>query len=251
MTPMALDITIAVVILCSMVIAYLRGIVKEVFTIVAIVAAVGTTYFAGHLLIPEFNDWLGVPKEGEEAAEEAALVLGILSPELAAKAFSYGSAFLFTFIVMTLIGYFISRTIKEMGLGLLDRVLGAGFGFLRGFIVVFLLFLPINFLVSEEKFPDWAKESYSVPILKAAVDFADQTFELKKKIEDRGDGIAIKIEKIDTEKLGKAALKKIEELPPEKKEQLEQAVKNYITEEALMNPEEHPLPPPSMNEEAP
>ncbi|MBI3442022.1 MAG: hypothetical protein HY052_09540, partial [Proteobacteria bacterium] len=59
-----------------------------------------------------------------------------------------------------------------------------------------------TYLIDQKKFPDWAKESFSVPVLKKTLAWANERFELDKKIEDRGSGIAIKFDKVDIDKIG-------------------------------------------------
>ena len=69
MTPDALDIAVGGIILLSIVFAYFRGIVKEIFTLLGLGLAGYTAYKGGHILIPEFNKWLQVPEEGSAEKE--------------------------------------------------------------------------------------------------------------------------------------------------------------------------------------
>lgn len=208
MTPAALDIIIAVILALSMLVAYFRGIIREAFTIFALIVATSVTYFGGELLIPSYNKWLKVDERGEQAAAaisrgandvaQAAiakehLIMGILSPEKTAVILSYLSVFIVIYLIMSLVGFFVSRTVNEAGLGVMDRVLGAGFGLARGFLVVFLCFLPISFLVKGENFPDWAKNSVSVPILQDTVAYVDSKVDLRKLVADNGKEIISKI----------------------------------------------------------
>jgi membrane protein required for colicin V production len=209
MTPLALDIAIGLIIFLSTLAAYFRGLIKEVFTLLGLAVAVFLAYKLGHLLVPEFNQWLHVPEEGDKTKTE--LVWGLMSPALASKVFSYGGTFLSALLVMILLGHFISRWIQEAGLGIVDRLLGAGFGLLRGFLLVFLFYVPSTYLIEYKKFPDWAKNSFSVPVLQSALDWTNKTFELDKKIEDRGNGIAIKFDKVDLDKIGAEAARQAEE----------------------------------------
>ena len=213
MTPAALDITIAIILLLSALVAYFRGLIREAFTIVALIVAAGTTYFGGELAVPLFNKWLKVDARSEEAAAavskaaaagqqiEAAinvkqhLFMGVLSYDKLAVISAYASVFIFFYLVMTLVGYFASRAVNEAGLGIVDRLLGAGFGLARGFLVVFLCFLPISFMFDHNKFPDWAKNSVSVPILVQTVAFVDEKVDLKKLIADNGKTVIDKVKK--------------------------------------------------------
>ena len=237
MTPAVLDIIVAIIILLSVAIAFYRGIIREIFTIVGLGASVIGAWKGGPLLIPLFNDLLGVKADGGEKAAEAVskgasadalsakgmlatlhkgdLILGVISPATAAKFAAYGSTFIIIFLIMSLISFFLSRGVQEAGLGFVDRIAGAGFGFARGFLLVFLPYVLCTFLIDQNKFPDWAKNSMTVPALQTAFDYADQHFDLKKRIEDRGGSIALKIQKINPDTVGKDVSKEEDELKNE------------------------------------
>lgn len=200
MTPLALDLVVGFILLMSALIAYFRGIIKEAFTLVGLGLAVFATYKGAHLLVPGLNRLMGVPMEGSRTAAKP--MFGFLTPEMMAKVAAYGGTFLTVFVVMTLLGMLLTRWTNEMGLGLVDRLLGAAFGVLRGFLLVFVVYVPFTYLIDQKKFPDWAKNSVSVPILQSTLSWANETWQLDKKIEDRGSGIAVKFSKIDPDKLG-------------------------------------------------
>lgn len=204
MTPAILDIAVIVILLLSTLIAYFRGIIREIFTIIGLLAASFISYKFGHLLIPQFDIWLHVPPDGGAAAAEAVsranphdpvstesmaatvrkgeLLFGVVSPALASKASAYGSLFLGIFLLMALISFALTRFIAEIGLGVGDRLAGAGFGFARGYLFLMLVYAPCAFLLGPEKFPDWAKNSQSVPILQTTFTYADEHFDIKKEL---------------------------------------------------------------------
>lgn len=201
MTPAALDITIACILLLSALVAYFRGIIREAFTIVALIVAVAAAYFGGDKMIPSFDKWLKVDKErGQQAAEAVSkaagsgtdaslvagkdLIFGVADPALVSVICAYASVFIFFYLVMSLAGFALSRMVAESGLGIVDRLFGAAFGLARGFLVVFLCFLPVSFLFSHDRFPDWAKNSVSVPILEKSVAYVDAHIDLKKAVAD-------------------------------------------------------------------
>lgn len=217
MTPDALDITVGVILFLSMLIAYFRGLIREVFTIVALVAAMGAAYIGGPLMVPTFEKWMNVDKDANKIADQQAadavskaaangadagvvkakLVLGVLAHEHVAQICAYGSVFLFIYLVMSLIGFFLTRAVAEAGLGIVDRLLGAGFGLARGAIFVFLLYLPAWYYYqgNTDPMPAWAKNSVSVPVLEKAAVFADDHLGMTKIIQQRGDELAKKLQK--------------------------------------------------------
>lgn len=213
MTPVALDIIIACILLLSALVAYFRGIIREAFTIVALIVASAASYFGGDKMISSFDKWLEVDKEaGAQAAAAVSkaagsgtdatiiahkeLVFGVADPALVSVISAYASVFIFFYLVMALAGFALSRAVAEAGLGVVDRLFGAAFGFARGFLVIFLCFLPISFLFSHDMYPEWARNSISVPILEKSVAFVDQHIDLKKAVADNS--------KVLLEKIGKS-----------------------------------------------
>ncbi len=199
MTPVALDIIVGVIILLSTVVAYMRGIIKEMFTIFGLFIAAFIAYKGGHLLLPDVNTWLHVPEDG--ISDKADYVLfGILSPAMAARAISYGGTFATVLLIVTLLGRMFSNWVKEAGMEIVDKCLGASFGFLRGFLVVFVMYVPFNYLIDGDEFPDWAKKSYSVSVFDKTFKWASKEFKLDEKIEEKSDGVVIKFSKIEANK---------------------------------------------------
>jgi len=98
------------------------------------------------------------------------------------------------------------------------------FGFLRGFLVLFLIYLPFNFLINPEKFPDWAKDSYSVAAFGKTYNWLNEEYKLSEKIEDDGEGVKIKFDKIDPEKALEVGKEKLEDGVRDAKESLKEAI---------------------------
>jgi uncharacterized membrane protein required for colicin V production len=243
MTPLIFDLCILFVILASMAMAYYRGLIREVLTIVGLGVAVFSAYKLGPFLLPYFNKWLKVPADGGEKAAEAVskaaaadagstaamkaaavqgdLIFGYLSPAKAALFSSYGTAFLLAFVFMALLSFFITRTVQEMGLTMVDKLLGAGFGALRGFLMVFLPFAGIYLVMDGTKdFPLWAKNSQSVPVLEDAYKEMSKKLDLDKYLENKNGKLSFKVSKIKEKDF-------VRELTPEEKE-LQEAVKKEM-----------------------
>jgi membrane protein required for colicin V production len=170
MTPILLDSIVVVVLLLSIVIAFFRGFIKEMLTIVNLGAAAAAAYLFGPMLLPSFRGWLGI----EEGAEKkAADIFGVIPPEVMAHFLSYLCVFFGVFVILTLAGIAISGSVKALGLGPIDRMLGMAFGAARGFLLVFLIYLPFGFFMQPDQLPDWAKDSISVSLLDKSYRYAD------------------------------------------------------------------------------
>ncbi|MFH1157846.1 MAG: CvpA family protein [Pseudomonadota bacterium] len=235
MTPIAFDLTVGTIILASTLISYFRGIIKEFFTLAGLGMALYVSYSGGHMLVPGLGKWLGVPPEG--SSENVEKILGLLTPEVTANVTAYGGMFLLTFVFMVLVGRVITHWVADAGVGVVDRLLGAGFGFMRGFLLVFAFYALFSFLnIDQKKFPVWIKDSVSGYVLQGTLAWADETFELHKKIEDRGGGIAIKIDKIDIDKIGEESDQAVEEMR-EMKTEIKKEESEIWTEEPEMPPD--------------
>lgn len=162
MTPIMLDTTVIIVILLSVIVAFFRGFVKEMLTIINLLGATAAAWYLGGQFAPSFQKWMGAgekPVDGEKVRK----VLGLVTPEIAGTFLSYFSVFFITLIILGLAGMAISASVKAMGLGPVDKALGMAFGALRGFLLVLLVYVPFAYFMPPEKqkYPSWVEESVS------------------------------------------------------------------------------------------
>lgn len=176
MTPVLLDTIVGIIILLSVVFAFFRGFIKEMLTVVSLAAASYAAYFMGPQLEPGFAKWLATPeREGDEINK----IFGVIPPDIMATFSAYATVFFAVFIVVTMAGFYISHTARALGLGPIDKLLGVAFGAVRGFLLVFLMYVPFGMSMEFKNYPDWAKNSVTVAKL-------DETFQWsKKKFDDR------------------------------------------------------------------
>ncbi|MGI9382092.1 MAG: CvpA family protein [Methyloligellaceae bacterium] len=145
-----LDIFLAVIMLLSGFLAMLRGLTREVLSIMSwVAAAVATIYF-----LPKYQD----------------VATQYIQPELLAQVALGGGIFLVTLIVVSLITSRISDRVLDSRVGALDRTLGFVFGLARGLVLVVIAYLFFTWLVPEETQPPWIKEARSLPIIKQTGD---------------------------------------------------------------------------------
>jgi membrane protein required for colicin V production len=202
MTPHALDISVAVIILLSTLSAYFRGIVREFFMLAGLALASFVAVKAGHLLVPDVSQWMNAHPESNN--EKASVLGGLLTPTIATNVISYGGIFLGVFIIMIIIRMMISHWVSGAGLTVADRVGGAIFGFIRGFLLVLIVFATCLYMAyagATDQLPDWAKNSVSVPILESALAWTDRNIDLKGSLKT----VADKIEHVDFDKVKKDA----------------------------------------------
>ncbi len=142
---MIVDIIVLAVLLISALIAFMRGLIREVLTIAGVIGGLAAAYFGGPLLKPHMRDWFGVV-EGEEPER----LMGFLPYDIVADALSYGVIFIAVVIILSVISHFLAEGVRNLGLGAVDRTLGFIFGLLRGVIILGLLYLPVHLFIDDE-----------------------------------------------------------------------------------------------------
>ena len=138
-----LDYAVIGVFAASLVVGAWRGLVREVLSILGwVIAFLAANLLAGPLgpLMPQ----------------------AIPNPELRVAA-AYVAVFIGSLIVTTLLGLLLSKIVKAVGLGGVDRMLGALFGAARGLLILLAAVLLAG-LTSAPKQSFW-RESASGPYL--------------------------------------------------------------------------------------
>ena len=138
-----LDWAVIAVFAASLLVGAWRGLVREVISILGwVIAFLAANLLAGPLG-PSMPD-------------------AIPSPELRIAA-AYLAIFVASLIVTTLVGLLLSKIVKAVGLGGVDRMLGALFGAARGLLIVLAGALLAG-LTSAPRQPFW-RDSASGPLL--------------------------------------------------------------------------------------
>ncbi len=142
----AFDLAVLGIVGLSTVFAFWRGLVRVVVSLVALVAAV---LAAIHL------------------SPSVANALTALSDNAATR---YIAAFALIFIVVVLVGallgWALSRAIRAIGLGFVDRMLGALFGVARGVLIVVVLVVLAGLTTLPRQ--EWWQNSFLAPPLALA-----------------------------------------------------------------------------------
>ena len=132
--PPYVDIAFAVILLISGLLAMYRGLSREVLSILSWVAAAGAVlYFVVYQ---------------KEAMEELTRQFGV--PRQVAQVVAGGIIFLVTLIIVHLVTMRISDAILDSRIGLIDRILGFGFGLVRGFVIALIPYMFYVFFVPKE-----------------------------------------------------------------------------------------------------
>ncbi|WP_029003361.1 CvpA family protein [Azorhizobium doebereinerae] len=143
-----LDLILIGVMLISGLLAMVRGLLREVFSIVSWVAAAGVTLYFYPQLLPVTKQYV--------------------AQDMVATAVTVGLLFLGTLLIVTIISARLSDAVLDSRIGALDRTLGFLFGLARGFLVVVIAFLFFNWLVPDKSQPPWVMNAKSRPVMQNA-----------------------------------------------------------------------------------
>lgn len=147
-----LDIALAVIMLISGFLAMVRGLTREVLSIVSwAVAAIVPLY----LYFYKGDLWLSMLQyilQYFDKRPYADLLLG-------------GIIFIIVLIIVGLICARVSDSVLDSRVGALDRTLGFIFGLARGFALVVIAYYIFSGFVPAENQPQWISEARSLPVL--------------------------------------------------------------------------------------
>jgi len=135
-------------ILLSLLFGLARGFIQEVCSIIALIAATWATLYGLPIVLPYAQQWIDEP-----LGALAVAALGL-----------FAVVFL---IVSVLINILRTQLLKSDSISALDRVAGAGFGALRGFIIMSLAVLLILGVVGDDARPPWLEEARLFPYFNA------------------------------------------------------------------------------------
>ncbi len=194
---MIIDIVVGVVILASALISFMRGFIREVLTIAGVVGGILAAVFVGPGFAPTVREWFGAgPNDDPEK------LFDMIPMEIVADVTTYGVIFIAVVIIISVISHFISGAAKAVGLGPVDRTLGAIFGVARGLLLLALVYMPFHLMMNQKDKDDIFKDSnthYLIEKISATMaEFLPESDDVKKEAgdltEETGDLIKKKLE---------------------------------------------------------
>jgi membrane protein required for colicin V production len=145
MTPF--DYAILAIVGLSVIFAFWRGLIREVVSLLAWLVAL----------------WVAA----RFAVELAVWVPAAISTPSARYLTAFLCLFIGTIVVLELIAFLIARLLRAIGLGFIDRFLGAIFGLVRGALIAWVVVLLGGFTSYPQR--DWWRDSVLAPPLQTAV----------------------------------------------------------------------------------
>lgn len=154
---MIIDILVLLVLALSALIAFLRGFIREVLTIIGVLGGMVAAYYGGPHFLPLMEGWLGVDPDAETPQK----LFDIIPYTYVASFLAYGSIFVVVVVVLSIISHMIAEAVKSVGLGAIDRTLGVVFGLVRGILLLGILYLPVYLTIEQETRDGWFQGSRS------------------------------------------------------------------------------------------
>lgn len=148
------DSAVLIVIALSAMMAFSRGLVREVL---GIAAWIGAFFFAAStvdLVRGHFRDWIS----NRDLADPVA----------------YAAMFLVGLIVLSVVTGMIGGAVRTSVLGGVDRTLGLVFGVARAVVLVAALYVVTGWVISTDRWPDTVQESFSLPYAYAVAEWIAQ-----------------------------------------------------------------------------
>ncbi|HEX3401763.1 MAG TPA: CvpA family protein [Acetobacteraceae bacterium] len=148
------DFVVLAVLALSALLAFMRGLVREVLGLAAWIGAI----FAGV--------W-GVPRARPHAQE-------LLGTSPWADPVTFAVIFIIALIVLMLVSRWISAMVRASPVGGLDRTLGLVFGLVRGAALLVLAYIIAGMVVQVDRWPDAVLQARSLPLVYQGASWAVQ-----------------------------------------------------------------------------
>jgi len=143
------DIAVAAILLTSIFFAIYRGFMRETLSIFAWAAAAFATLYFGHLLVPLLKPHM---------------------PPMLAQVLAYTVVFVLVLMPLIFIGSRFAARVHESPVGVLDRILGAVFGIVRGLVVIAVIYILYSLIVPVPLQAKWMKGARSLPLIQKSAD---------------------------------------------------------------------------------
>jgi membrane protein required for colicin V production len=156
------DIALGAVMLISGLMAIMRGLSREVLSLVAWGAAAVAAFYAifSEPVRKQATDLLK-PYIGEN---DVVVTIAVA-----------GAVFLVVLIVLSIIGAKISDALLETGAGPIDRTLGFFYGLARGLVLMMAVFIFYVWLVPRDKIDNAVRDAMTLPLVTSVSSFAVDT----------------------------------------------------------------------------
>jgi len=145
-----LDIILVAIMIFSGLLAMLRGLTREMLSIMSWALSALVTLLA-------FTNFRGLAESQIE-------------PKMLADALLIGVTFIVSLIVFSLLTANVSERVLDSRVGAIDRTLGFVYGLVRGLILVVIAYLIVGQIVERQNMPKWVTQARSLYLIESAGD---------------------------------------------------------------------------------
>ena len=189
-----LDLALFAIVVVSAIIAFLRGFVREVFSLASWAGAAVAAWFA--------------------FAPLAALLSQYLEPPVLARVAAGAGGFLAALVLLSVITGRIAGRVERSSHSALDRALGFLFGLVRGAVIICALYLVGTRIIPPAHQPGWVTEARSIPLVAAGAREIEKL--LPSRLADYGAAKADRVQQeFDRIEAGRRLYEKLERPPAE------------------------------------
>lgn len=142
MTPF--DIIAGLLLITSGSIGFARGASRELTSALSFILAAAIALFGLRITGPIFRD--------------------LMNPDWAATACALLLVFVIAFVILRFIGGRLTSGLHESAMGLLDRVVGLGFGLMRALVILGVFNLLFHMATPPDRVPAWVEKSIFYPL---------------------------------------------------------------------------------------
>jgi membrane protein required for colicin V production len=142
-----LDVILVVIMLISAFLAMLRGLTREMLSIMSWALAALAALF----VYPLYKDRLRA----------------LIQPDILADGVLIATVFVIVLIIVSLITVRLSDRVLDSRVGALDRTLGFIFGLLRGLLLVVIAYELLIAIMPKETLPKWVTEARSLTVIES------------------------------------------------------------------------------------
>ena len=146
MTPF--DIIAGLLLITSSCIGFARGASRELTSALSFIGAAAIALFGLRISGPIFRE--------------------LMDPDWAATASALLLVFVVAFVILRLIGGRLTAGIHQTALGLLDRVVGTGFGLMRALVILGVFNMLFHMATPPDRVPAWVERSIFYPLSAAS-----------------------------------------------------------------------------------
>ena len=146
------DLCVIAIVLFSAILAFMRGLAREVLGIGSWIGAALFAVYAAPFVQPRFADW-------------------IPEPELVAPS-AYGAMFIAALIFLSIVSNIVGGVIRGSLLGGIDRTLGVVFGVVRGAALVVAAYILVGMVVPADRWPEPVLQARTLPIAYQGAEWA-------------------------------------------------------------------------------